>query len=62
MMNSPHAPAPQACRPADQTQCSTCMLSYDCRSTLGVRHLSWPILMLAVVLGSGIALRLFGLI
>ena len=62
MLNSPHAPAPQACRPTDQTQCSACMLSYDCRSTVGSRYMSWPVLMLGLILGGGIALRLLGLI
>ncbi len=57
-----HAPSPQACRPVDQTQCSTCTLSYNCRSTAGSSHLSWPILAIALILASGGALRLLGLV
>ena len=59
---SAHAPSPQACRPVDQTQCSTCMLSYDCRSTTRGSSVSWPVVVLGVLLGIGGVLRVSGLV
>lgn len=59
-MISAHAPAPQACRPVDQTQCSTCMLSYNCRTTAKSGVGSWGFLALALVLATGLVLRLAG--
>ncbi len=58
---SAHAPSPQACRPADQTQCSTCMLSYDCRSTSRQGFIAWPLVVLGALLAVGGVLRVAGL-
>lgn len=59
---SAHAPSPQACRPANQTQCSTCMLSYDCRSTSRGSAISWPVVMIGALLAVGGILRLAGMV
>ena len=59
---SPHAPAPQACRPVNQTDCSTCMLSYDCRSTSRSSSLSWPIVAIGLIMAAGAMLRVFGVV
>lgn len=59
---SAHAPSPQACRPVDQTQCSTCSLSYNCRSTGNASHVSWPLVVIALLLAGGAVLRVTGLL
>lgn len=59
---SAHAPSPQACRPANQTQCSTCMLSYDCRSTSRGSSISWPVVVIGVMLAGGAVLRVAGFV
>ena len=59
---SVHAPSPQACRPVDQTQCSTCSLSYDCRSTGRSAHMSWPLVVIGVLLATGLVLRILGMV
>lgn len=59
---SAHAPAPQACRPTNPTQCSTCSLSYDCRSTSRSTNLSWPLVLLGLMLGTGLILRIAGVV
>lgn len=59
---SVHAPAQHACQPTDQTQCSTCQLSYNCRKTAGTSSLSAPLVMLAAMLAIGASLRLLGVL
>ena len=59
---SAHAPAPHACQPNDQTQCSTCALSYYCRNSTGASAFSAPLVTLAALLVIGASLRLLGVV